>query len=509
MFLILSRLADVQKRFLPLMFSLLFGLHPIATESVCWLSGRTDLFSGFFILLSTYLLLRYRERNGLFFLLGSLVCIAVSYLAKEVALGYLVGWLLLLLLNEAESISSDADYSKMLRAAAATGFVAAVLLVVSYSLWVTSALLALFLVWLCLIDRRMIVRCVLLVVAVAFGATVMYLTRKMVFASGSGQISATITLIQADSNYTIQTFLGAIAFYLKKFIFPFPLNFAIREISPYYNIAGVATAPFILLFMLRGTLATTFFITGICLILPALPLSLGAIAWTSYAERYVYIASAFFIISLGCYFVTSSRLHQVVIPVCCFIVLVFAASTVHRSYIWSSNLSLFEDTVKKAPNFRFIRNNYLIALRDAGRYKEAEKQYRLAQKLPSVQYVSDLDLNYANLLAITGRYSEADRLYAKVFEKSGESNLYLDFLRQMHATALGKERVFWGNRLLEISERTIAMTKDYAKYYQMGKVALDIGERSAARKYFVAGCSFIPSNDPQSHFACRLADSLQ
>ena len=36
----------------PFVTALIFGLHPIATEPVNWISGRTDLLSGFFVLIS-------------------------------------------------------------------------------------------------------------------------------------------------------------------------------------------------------------------------------------------------------------------------------------------------------------------------------------------------------------------------------------------------------------------------------------------------------------------------
>ena len=49
------------KSILPLIASLLFGLHPVTTESVAWISGRTDIMAGTFVLLSTVCLLSFRE----------------------------------------------------------------------------------------------------------------------------------------------------------------------------------------------------------------------------------------------------------------------------------------------------------------------------------------------------------------------------------------------------------------------------------------------------------------
>jgi tetratricopeptide (TPR) repeat protein len=72
--------------------SLLFGLHPIHTEAVAWVSGRTDLLGGFFFLLSLVFYVAacppdaHREpdtrRKG-WLLGGSLVAFVLGVLAKE------------------------------------------------------------------------------------------------------------------------------------------------------------------------------------------------------------------------------------------------------------------------------------------------------------------------------------------------------------------------------------------------------------------------------------------
>ena len=80
----------------PLCAGLLFGLHPIVTESVDWISGRTDLIAGFFVLLSALLLVRYRQRPSGYLLAGAAVSVLVGLLGKETALGFVPGAILLL-----------------------------------------------------------------------------------------------------------------------------------------------------------------------------------------------------------------------------------------------------------------------------------------------------------------------------------------------------------------------------------------------------------------------------
>jgi tetratricopeptide (TPR) repeat protein len=69
---------------------LLFALHPIHTESVAWIAGRTDLVAFFFCALALLAELRARPRRWL-----GIACFALGLLAKEMSV-VLVGWLLLI-----------------------------------------------------------------------------------------------------------------------------------------------------------------------------------------------------------------------------------------------------------------------------------------------------------------------------------------------------------------------------------------------------------------------------
>jgi tetratricopeptide (TPR) repeat protein len=69
--------------------ALLFGLHPIHTEAVAWISGRSDVLCSFFFLASVLCFIHFvqiesgRKRRGLYLL--SLVFFFCSLLAKEMA----------------------------------------------------------------------------------------------------------------------------------------------------------------------------------------------------------------------------------------------------------------------------------------------------------------------------------------------------------------------------------------------------------------------------------------
>ncbi len=68
---------------LALAAALFFGLHPLAKEPMGWVAGRTDLISGFFLLISTYLFLKHLEKKRGWVVGLSLLSFALAMLSKE------------------------------------------------------------------------------------------------------------------------------------------------------------------------------------------------------------------------------------------------------------------------------------------------------------------------------------------------------------------------------------------------------------------------------------------
>ena len=78
--------AQRPSEWLPLLAAILFALHPINTEAVNWIAGRTDLLAGVFVLLSLYSLFEFCERQSLVWGGVSAVAILCGALCKETAL---------------------------------------------------------------------------------------------------------------------------------------------------------------------------------------------------------------------------------------------------------------------------------------------------------------------------------------------------------------------------------------------------------------------------------------
>ena len=74
----------------PLAFfaALLFGIHPIHTENVAWIAGRTDLLMGLFYFLALLFYVRFRNTSRRTFLYLSFGMFFCSLLSKEVAVTF-------------------------------------------------------------------------------------------------------------------------------------------------------------------------------------------------------------------------------------------------------------------------------------------------------------------------------------------------------------------------------------------------------------------------------------
>ena len=97
---------DGGERLFPLVAALLFGLHPLTTESVYWLSGRTDLLAGQFVLLATLLVARTVRGASVALLVPAFLLVVVGAMAKETALAFIPGMFLIWWGGKADSSSA-------------------------------------------------------------------------------------------------------------------------------------------------------------------------------------------------------------------------------------------------------------------------------------------------------------------------------------------------------------------------------------------------------------------
>jgi tetratricopeptide (TPR) repeat protein len=305
---------------------------------------------------------------------------------------------------------------------------------------------------------------------------------------------------------------------LKKIYVPFPLNFAIVEVDPLYELLAIPIVIFCVWLVYRRTLVSALFLSGVFMIAPAFLIAFNQIAWTPYAERYVYIASAFIVVAsvfyLGSFVqeVNSSIVVRLGIP--CLLVLLGLA-TLERSWIWHSNLTLYADTVEKSPTFSNAWNEYAVALAHNGELERAKSALIKAGSLYHFEYDQKSDINIADLLFLQGKEDEAQKLFDKVIKKTkGKSPLvYERILSHLYDKLLkAKDPVEQKKISLELirySETLYALNKDPFLLFRMGQIYSSLGERQKALSYYKHAYNEFHEGDKYKVFAQKLIARLE
>lgn len=511
----MSQLRSNQNSFLPLVASLLFALHPVATESVNWISGRTDIMMGTFVLISVFALLRYHIGRSRTMLFVAIICLIASVLAKEAAFGILPG--ILFFLSHRNYIAEKSCCSIKLQNISIwfvlyplTAFIAALFL---NSYWIV--LLAVFCFYMHVlyesnteVSISLTLRKLLYVVLVLFATLGFFvLVRKIVFTSSVGKIGQTVTLMFADMNYTISLFLGALGFYIKKFFLPLPLNFFILEIDPLYDFIGIIVLFAISYLFVYRTLPAIFTLLGVLLVLPALPFSFGTIAWTGYAERYIYLSSSFWIIAIvlwaGNWAGNSHRRQRFAVVISILLCVSIAAITFERNLTWKTNVALLKNTVEQSPKTRMLWDMYIRALIDSGREQDAEAVYnKVTLTLPAVYFDDRADLMMGAMLIKNGRYSEALDLYQGAIKRTKFTSEALLAACLRLLDSMQQYMVFSTEKRLQMvklekkySVNLYSKTRNPALLVEAGQRSMRRGTFNSAFNSFEAALKLMPVQD--------------
>lgn len=512
-------LYNVSKRsWIPLLSSLLFALHPIVTESVNWISGRTDIMMGNFILASVYLLLLYQiDKKKWQLTLGVLSGLA-SVLAKEAALGYIIGMPLLiypirhdisdgrLLIHECRFLFNPFLFLLYFSSAV-------IIALLGFSYWVVFVICMLYLANLYYKKNGFDLSCYkfgwffLTILSFVLSVSIFVVLRKLAFISSVSKIGQTVSLMLADTGYTISLFIGAVGFYIKKFFLPLPLNFFILEVDPLYDLLGIAVVLLCMHLLVNRNLASIMALIGFLLLLPALPFAFATIAWTAYAERYIYLSSAFWIVSIflsiqHCYVwfeKNSSRLLLFTATIC----IVTGTITYNRNQVWQKNVTLLKDTITHSPKQRKLRDMYIHALVISGRVEEAEHEFEYTlSNLPSIDSDVRVGLMIGGEMIKGGRYDEALDLYLDLLSlsKSPPESLLKETVQLLRKMEVIEEQKGRNNTCLSRLEQYYRkILYDSAKtpliFIEAGDTAMKSGSFKAAYSSFDRALSLMPIGD--------------
>jgi len=325
-------------RAVPLVAAILFLVHPINTESINWISGRSDPLAAFFVLIATYLILlsmqdlkQYRLWPASFFMiLGSM--------SKEVAFFSFPAIALFLLLYKVKQRHSTIFLSWRWRLTA--------------------------------------------IAPICLGGITYFFLRTASFKQVDKGI-ATVTDVKAYQFpiTVVQQVITDFGFYIKKLFIPQPLTLVIDQVNPNYFWFGVmAIILFLVLVFMRNNLMGMALLIA-ATIFPALLNSLLHIAWTPYAERYLYLPSAFLCIALALplsFDKSTFRKFQTIflITFICF----FLPTTVYRNWLWAEPLELTRLSHQQNPDNPTMWGMYAVMLANQEFYDEARSEFKKVLK---------------------------------------------------------------------------------------------------------------------------------
>ena len=442
----LLRFKHAKTEWLPLTSALVFCLHPIATESVDWVSGRTDLLAAAFVLSSAIMLLRFRisERKG--WLVLSLCFFLLGTLSKEVSLAFLPGLLLMLTAKEGKVVRDPGKGFGQVRVFLLAGLATSLLF---------------------------------------------FLLRSLAFNSNVSRIGLTLISIRNNPGYAVMSVLGAFGFYMKKIVLPLPLNFAIVEVDPLYQLLALPLVVFCAYLLSRRTMVAALYLAGVFLIAPSFLIAFNQIAWTPYAERYVYLPTAFMTVSMLCYLgeQLAPRPQFGRLPVFCLLALM-AATTLARNLTWRTNYSILKDTVEKSPYFPETRLIYASLLAERGDLDAALALAKGVSSTDKTRYDERPELCVAGILQLQRKTDEAIGATELVLTRQqGRSVAALEQLvslwqDKVRLSTDGASRDVCNRKLLESYRLLYGQTKDPSLLYRMGGVSLALRQGDDARSYF-------------------------
>lgn len=304
---------------------LLFALHPINSEAVVWIACRPDLLCCFFSLLCLLTALRIEKSSGLPVFAALFLFCLCSLLSKEASL-FLPPAIAVYFFLQRKIIGQRQAFA----AAAAVGF-----------------------------------------------SAIIYLLMR----SGLSHFSKPTLIVPLDavgvSNLNVFDGVAAFGFYIRKFLYPFPLNFTITDINSrlYASLFFVFTAVAVFLWKKEFTIRAPLTFLTVSLI-PPIGAMLMVPIWVPYAERYLYLPSvAFSLCTVIQLLRFGKNIPRHFVTVC---VLALALPTAFRVRLWTEPIPFWQDSVAKAPNFATARLVLSSEYLKAGQYKIADDTLRQA-----------------------------------------------------------------------------------------------------------------------------------
>ncbi len=346
--------------------SLFFAIHPVHSESVSWIAGRSDVIAALFFFLSFLLFLKYLDtwhaqkfevQRWSMLCFSAALCFFLATLAKETSLS------LLLLLpiavfgvgHDDESRTGDAMKKRLSVQRFFGGMGIATLLP--------------FLI-----------------------ATIIYFILRYHAMRNSGRS----VLTMQDPLALFHRAMNAYGYYLSKLFFPVQLKAYIPEVPmgmAFTLFSFIALVALIVsaVYALKRKKGILFFLIAFFFftLIPSVAVAILNVSETPLAERYLYIPSFSFSLLAGCLALSlpfekgASLGRKKILSISMVVVLsaaalIFSFQTMMRNRVWKDDLLFWEDIVKKIPDYGLPHLNLGVAYRERDRIDDAEREYRKA-----------------------------------------------------------------------------------------------------------------------------------
>jgi tetratricopeptide (TPR) repeat protein len=425
--------------------SLLFVFHPIHTESVSWIAGRTDMLCTMFFLLA--LISHILVRKNLLFLPFVIISYSLSLLSKEIGIAF-------------PFVALSLDYlNKNLKRKNLIIYISYILITCLY------------------IYLR--------------GRAFINVPDLRVLKEGSVGYSSLFTFIEP-----IKLLFNSYFFYIYKLLFPIELNAFIANVpfGLYYTsfsiitLLAISAITFYYGFKKDGILLFSF-LFFIFTLAPSATVALSKIAVTPLAERYLYLPSIGFIIMLTCLILKLRTLlsKKFVLIMYAVLVLSYLFLCINRQTVWKNSISLWKDTSRKSFLSPIPHTNYGTALLDSGQYEDAIKEFNIAlsPKLgDSKRGKAITSINLGNTYIELKKYKLAEKWFflANKFDPSyGKTYYHLGLINYI------KAEIYSSKKHYKLAEKYLMQTFQYYHSYSkahllLARVYIGLGDKAGAKK---------------------------
>ena len=342
-----------------LLASLLFSVHPVHTESVSWIAGRTDVIACTFFLTSLYLYIKFTEKKRLSLYILSLLSFILSLFSKEMAVT-----LPLILIIYDYYYTAEGSSEKFFKR------------------------LRLWLPFFAIIPIFLFIKYAILNISM-----------------GNPHVAS------FGKFFTMVTFGKAFIYYLKKLLWPFLLNayvvlpFTTNIFSPAVLLT-LTIFIFSLYFILKWghqfkglSFILAFFWTTLIPVSNFIPISAPTDMGFPTCERFLYIPSVGF--SLICALALESLIkrlasktyYKVLYALSLLSILsCYFLATLIRNEDWKEELHFYKKTSQSSPLAYIIHNNLGNAYVDKKMYAEAKRKFQYILELEPDFYFTHLNL---------------------------------------------------------------------------------------------------------------------